>query len=145
MQKKHVSKLKRIVSGLLSLTMITSMSAVLPANAEGGNAQSLSGLPLKGDVNNDGVVNSKDKDLLSKWLVRQIGDNDLNLENADVNYDGNVNILDLVELSKRCKPESDSSDEEEMIEQHIDADSEILSEINTDDNAFKVSLDITAS
>lgn len=34
MDPKRSKKLKRIVSGLLSLTMITSMSAVLPASAD---------------------------------------------------------------------------------------------------------------
>lgn len=48
--------------------------------------------------------------------------------------------MNLVELSRLCKPEFGSSDEEETFEQHIGKDSEI----NTDDNAFKVSLNITA-
>ena len=39
MRNKQSQKLKRIVSGLLSLSMITSMSAVLPANAEEESAQ----------------------------------------------------------------------------------------------------------
>lgn len=39
MRNKQSQKLKRIVSGLLSLSMITSMSAVLPANAEEENKQ----------------------------------------------------------------------------------------------------------
>lgn len=34
MKQKRTQRLKRVVSGLLSLTMITSMSAVIPANAE---------------------------------------------------------------------------------------------------------------
>lgn len=109
---------------------------------------------IKGDVNVDGVVNSDDIDILQKWLVHMVSDNEFDRENADINYDGLVNILDLIELSKVCnqnsEPESGSSDgstsiEEEPFEQHIDARSEILSEINTDDNAFNVSLDITAS
>lgn len=129
------------------------MSAVLPASAEeestqGAGHNSLVGtadvLNSKGDVNGDGKVNTADKDLLNKWLVRLVGENELDMENADVNMDGKVDIMDLVELSKLCKPESGSSDED-TFEQHIDEDSEIFSEINTEDNAFKVSLDITAS
>lgn len=153
MKPKKSQNLKRIVSGLLSLTMITSMSAVLPASAEeestqGAGHNSLVGtadvLNSKGDVNGDGKVNTADKELLNKWLVRLVGENELDMENADVNMDGKVDILDLIELSKLCKPESGSSDED-TFEQHIGEDSEIFSEINTEDNAFKVSLDITAS
>ncbi|SFD32965.1 BspA family leucine-rich repeat surface protein [Ruminococcus albus] len=108
---------------------------------------------IKGDVNVDGVVNSDDRDLLQKWLVNMVSNNELDLENADVNYDGKVDIMDLVELSRLCKQntnsESGSSDgntsAEEKTTEHIDAGSEVLSKINTDDNAFEVSLDITAS
>ena len=39
MKQKRTQRLKRVVSGLLSLTMITSMSAVIPANAEGEGKQ----------------------------------------------------------------------------------------------------------
>ncbi|SFC71438.1 dockerin type I repeat-containing protein [Ruminococcus albus] len=152
MNHKRTQKLKRFVSGLLSLAMITSMSAVLPANAEEESSQGMynlkgnAGKKIKGDVNNDGVVNTKDKDLLQRWLVRSVGDNALNLENADVNYDGKIDIMDLVELSRLCmqNPETGSSSEEKK-EYRIEAGSEVLSNINTDDNAFKVSLDITAS
>ena len=153
MNRKKSQNLKRIVSGLLSLTMITSMSAVLPASAEEESTQGTehhslvetpSVLNSKGDVNSDGKVNTADRELLNKWLVRLVVDNELDMENADVNMDGKVDIMDLVELSKLCKPESGSSDEE-TFEQHIGEDSEIFSEINTEDNAFKVSLDITAS
>jgi hypothetical protein len=39
MDPKRSKKLKRIVSGMLSLAMITSMLAVLPANAEEESSQ----------------------------------------------------------------------------------------------------------
>jgi surface protein len=108
---------------------------------------------IKGDVNVDGVVNSDDRDLLQKWLVHMVSDNELDPENADVNYDGKIDIMDLVELSKLCKQNSNSepgssdgtTSAEEKTTEHIDAGSEVLSKINTDDNAFEVSLDITAS
>lgn len=71
MKQKRTQRLKRVVSGLLSLSMITSMSAVIPANAEGEGKQAAypytvfaadenGGITLKLDyltVNGNGVTN----------------------------------------------------------------------------------------
>lgn len=164
MNHNQSQKMKRIVSGLLSLTMITSMSTILPANAETVSSLALDGLAvnnygytnvegivsddvvtdiegagitIKGDVNSDGKITDDDRELLNKWLTRLIGKNDLDLKNADVNYDGKVNTQDLVELSRLCKKTTS--------EQSIDEGSEALSAINTEDNAFKLSVDISAA
>ena len=167
MNHNQSQKMKRIVSGMLSLTMITSMSTILPANAETVSSLALDGLAvnnygytnvegivsddvvtdiegtgitIKGDVNSDGKITDDDRELLNKWLTRSIGDNELDLKNADVNLDGKVNVLDLVELSRLCDTVKKTTSE-----QQIGKDSEILSEINTEDNAFNVSVDITAA
>ena len=108
---------------------------------------------IKGDVNVDGVVNSDDRVLLQKWLVHMVSDNELDLENADVNFDGEIDVMDLVELSRLCKQNTNSgsgssdgnTSGEEKTTEHIDARSEVFSNINTEENAFEVSLDITAS
>ncbi|WP_024858135.1 dockerin type I repeat-containing protein [Ruminococcus albus] len=127
MDLKRSKKLKRIVSGMLSLAMITSMSAVLPANAEEESSQDLYSLTdnsnsytsnadivsddvvtdeedtykiIQGDVNNDGEINSDDTNLLHRWLACLVGDNELDLVKADVNFDGEVDVIDLVELSR---------------------------------------------
>ena len=164
MNHNQSQKMKRIVSGMLSLTMITSMSTILPANAETVSSLALdgfavnnygytnvegivsddvvtdiegTGITIKGDVNSDGKITDDDRELLNKWLTRSIGDNELDLKNADVNYDGKVNTQDLVELSRLCKKTTS--------EQTIVVDSEALSEINTEDNAFKLSVNISAA
>ena len=108
---------------------------------------------IKGDVNVDGVVNSDDRVFLQKWLVHMVSDNELDLENADVNFDGEIDVMDLVELSRLCKQNTNSgsgssdgnTSGEEKTTEHIDARSEVFSNINTEENAFEVSLDITAS
>jgi hypothetical protein len=82
-----------------------------------------------------------------------VSDNELDLENADVNFDGEIDVMDLVELSRLCKQNTNSgsgssdgnTSGEEKTTEHIDARSEVFSNINTEENAFEVSLDITAS
>lgn len=79
MKKKQSQKLKRIVSGLLSLTMITSLSAVLPANADvaskqeaypyavfaadelGGITLNVDGLTVNGNACTNGVYSTTAK------------------------------------------------------------------------------------
>lgn len=58
---------------------------------------------MKGDINEDSVVNQEDVDLLWDWVSfpnKRDGMN-INLENADVNASGDVNIGDAVLLANR--------------------------------------------
>lgn len=47
-----------------------------------------------GDVNSDGVVNSKDYSLLKRYLLGTIDENSINTVNADLNGDGRINSTD---------------------------------------------------
>ena len=54
---------------------------------------------LKGDANNDGVVDSKDADAIARYILT--GDlKGFNSKNADVNGDKIVNIVDIVLINK---------------------------------------------
>ena len=59
--------------------------------------------PYKGDVNNDGKLNSYDLLLLKQRILNLVSDKELDMKNADVNRDGRVNIMDYVELYKICR------------------------------------------
>ena len=54
---------------------------------------------LYGDVSNDGIVDDKDKTLLSKYLNNQENLSVQGLKNADINGDGNINGDDLQKLN----------------------------------------------
>jgi len=156
---------KRFLAVLMSLCMLSAeashcapfITRSITARADSAETGSNSSGKVKslttriGDVNGDGKVTEDDKTLLQKWLVQMVSDNELKLINADVNRDGTVDIMDLVELSRLCAQNPNysygSSDENisGLESAALGEDSEIFSEINTDDNAFKVSMDITAS
>jgi len=53
---------------------------------------------LKGDLNNDGIVDLTDYQLLKKDLLEDASTVDIN--KADLNNDGKVNLLDLIKLRK---------------------------------------------
>ena len=64
-----------------------------------GNFSSTLGRTLKnGDVNGDGVVNSKDLTRLMKFIAGE----KLEIFNPDLNGDGTVNSKDLVHLIRFC-------------------------------------------
>ena len=156
---------KRFLAVVMSLCMLSAeashcapfITQRIAAHADSAETGSNSSGKVKslttriGDVNGDGKVTEDDKTLLQKWLVQMVSDNELKLINADVNRDGNVDIMDLVDLSRLISHDPDyvygSSDENtvDLESAELGAYSEIFSEINTDDNAFKVSMDITAS
>ena len=53
-----------------------------------------------GDVNGDGSVNTLDRAVLSRYLSKWSGYDDINLKAADVNMDGRVNTLDRAILTR---------------------------------------------
>ncbi len=55
---------------------------------------------LKGDVNDDGKVDSSDIKLLEKYLVKLADLNSQQWNNADMNNDGSVNAMDLCILKR---------------------------------------------
>lgn len=57
-------------------------------------------LIVRGDIDGDKKITKKDLLLLQRYLVRAVVLSDKQLVAADVNNDGNVNILDMVALRK---------------------------------------------
>jgi hypothetical protein len=55
---------------------------------------------VKGDVNNDGIIDVRDVTMLKKYVVKLIDLNAQEMANADVISDGYVNVLDLGQLLK---------------------------------------------
>ena len=55
---------------------------------------------LFGDVNNDGTVDSKDRVLLTRYLARWKGYEDIGLSSADLNNDSKVNTKDRIILAR---------------------------------------------
>lgn len=78
--------MRKILALILTATMLFSM--VLPCFA--------AGTPTFGDVNADGVANSKDLTRLMKFIAGE----DVSVRNADVNYDNVLNSKDLTRLMK---------------------------------------------
>lgn len=69
--------MRKILALILTATMLFAM--VLPCFAAGA--------PTFGDVNTDGVANSKDLTRLMKFIAGE----DVSVRNADVNYDNVLN------------------------------------------------------
>lgn len=57
-------------------------------------------LIVRGDIDGDKKITKKDLLLLQRYLVHAVVLSEKQLVAADVNNDGNVNILDMVALKK---------------------------------------------
>ena len=56
---------------------------------------------FKGDVNDDGVINTKDFVVLRKYILNALDTNDaFSTENADLNSNNSIDIMDLRRLIK---------------------------------------------
>lgn len=55
---------------------------------------------VTGDVNDDGVINAKDRMLLTRYLAKWSGYEDINMTAADVNNDGAINAKDRMILTR---------------------------------------------
>ena len=64
-----------------------------------GQAKVVQETDILGDANSDGVVDSKDIDAISKYIIEGNA-NGFNFKNADVNVDKKVNIVDIVLINK---------------------------------------------
>lgn len=54
--------------------------------------------PIKGDVNSDGVVDSKDVEMIRSYLIGKLEFTDVMLQNAEMNMDGSITMADAVEI-----------------------------------------------
>ena len=109
------------------------------------------------DFDNDGLSNLREYELNTTQYNRD-SDNDGLIDNEEVNtyntdplkYDTDDDgIFDSDEIALGLDPTSAATDgtldSERTFMQHVGADSEIFSDINTADNPFEVSIDITAA
>jgi hypothetical protein len=55
---------------------------------------------VKGDANDDGVVQANDLLLVKKYVLQMIDSSALNLDNSDVDGNGQVNSVDIVQIKK---------------------------------------------
>lgn len=97
-----MSKLKKLLSGFLALSMLA--TPVLSVNAEVvENVPTEETETLYGDINNDGIVNSSDMDILKKAIfgIGSLTENEF--LSADLNVDGKLNTFDLAKISKLVK------------------------------------------
>lgn len=84
---------KRIISILLAVCIICSSAAMLGATVQEKPVQP-SDLPLIGDANQDGTVNLLDIIAMRKQLA--LFDNEIDLVQADLDYDYRLTVLDLI-------------------------------------------------
>lgn len=56
---------------------------------------------IKGDADNNGVFNINDPTIVQKYLAKMIPASAVNMKNADVNGDGEVNIVDATLMQKK--------------------------------------------
>jgi len=54
--------------------------------------------PMFGDVTNDGLIDEADIQCLKDYILGK--DVTINLDNADVNQDGSINVLDLLKIKR---------------------------------------------
>lgn len=95
--------MKKFTTALLSVSMLfscVSLNAVADIQPDS--------VEVQGDINDDGIFNVSDVALFQKWLL-SVSDTELiNLQTADFNADGKVDVFDLClmkkELIEQTKP-----------------------------------------
>ena len=80
--------MRKVVTGILSLCMVSSMMA-----------ESVMAAPdtVRGDVNGDGVINTKDIVMMKKYLLGE--EKDIDTDGADLNGDQKINVVDMLYLT----------------------------------------------
>ena len=103
MTKRKWSKAARaVLSVFLLLTMLAQLSIPVFAYASGGTYSTGKSSVKYGDVNDDGLVNTVDVDLLARYLAMDTSVT-INLAAADVDASGAVDLADLLNLVKYVK------------------------------------------
>lgn len=113
--KSRTSK-RRFLAGVLSLSVLGTMSSLIPAPA----ASAAPAATLLGDLNEDNAVTVSDAVSLQRYLVRK--DNTIStqgLVNADLNADGKLNVFDLASLKAKLTAAPPDSGEGETTEAGI--------------------------
>ncbi len=80
--------MRKVVTGILALCMVSAMMA-----------ESVIAAPdtVKGDVNGDGVINTRDIVTMQKYLLGE--DTDIDTDGADLNNDKKINVADMIYLT----------------------------------------------
>ncbi|MBQ5989240.1 MAG: hypothetical protein IJL67_07075 [Oscillospiraceae bacterium] len=80
--------MRKVVTGILALCMV---SAIM--------AEPVLALPdtVKGDVNGDGVINTRDLTMMKKYLLGE--DTEIDTDGADLNGDQKINVADMIYLT----------------------------------------------
>ena len=90
--------MKKIITGIFATALMACSLSAFTATAANNN---LAVRYMKGDLNGDGLINEADKVLLSNYVVGSITLNDENaVKAADVNWDGEVDIMDVIRMNK---------------------------------------------
>jgi hypothetical protein len=76
----------------------------------------------KGDINNDEILNINDTNILMDNIVNKITIDETEVEKADINEDNNINLVDVINLSRAIEGESIS---------YINEDTIVIESINT--------------
>lgn len=63
--------------------------------------------PIKGDFNNDGIIDNADKDILTAEILSQSGNYEFS--DLDLNDDGVIDLLDLMRLKSLAIKQSQQS------------------------------------
>lgn len=63
--------------------------------------------PIKGDFNNDGIIDNADKDILTAEILSQSGNYEFS--DLDLNNDGVIDLLDLMRLKSLAIKQSQQS------------------------------------
>ena len=80
--------MRKVVTGILALCMVSAMMAETVMAAPD---------TVKGDVNGDGVLNTKDIVLMKKYLLGEA--TDIDADGADMNGDQKINVADMIYLT----------------------------------------------
>ena len=87
-------KLLKIISALCILSMAATLLCAAPASA----ASEPAATPLKGDVNNDGIIDITDVTCIQFYLAEMMTLDSTSLEAADVNFNNEVDIMDATKI-----------------------------------------------